>query len=96
MIYVDPLMHHGWIMRGRAIASCHMFTDEAALDELHVMAQKIGLRRDWFQPGATPHYDLTPRRRQAAIDAGAVVVDRRKAVELWRERRGRIAEAMER
>jgi len=99
-IYVDPLMHNGWILRGRAIANCHLFTDELELDNLHAFARAIGMKRDWFQHkpldiGSLPHYDLTPRRRAAAIAAGAVEVDRREAVRLWRARREAIAEAME-
>lgn len=38
------------------------------------MAARIGLRRAWFQAGRVPHYDLTPARRQAALDDGAVFV----------------------
>jgi hypothetical protein len=51
---------------------CHMWTD-GDLAELHQVAQRIGLRRAWFQdrPGF-PHYDLTPSRRAKALEAGAV------------------------
>lgn len=49
---------------------CHMWADTT--EELHVMAKRIGLRREWFQdkPGF-PHYDLTPPRRQEALMCGA-------------------------
>lgn len=51
--------------------ACHMWADTEA--ELHEMARKIGLRRGWFQEHRTlPHYDLTIRRRLAAVKAGAV------------------------
>jgi hypothetical protein len=87
-VYVDPLMRHGWIMYGRAIPSCHLFTDKVALEELHELAARIGLERRWFQDKqSAPHYDLTPRRRLAAIAAGAVEVDKHAAVEIWRMRR---------
>jgi hypothetical protein len=96
VIYVDPLMHNGWIMRGRAIANCHRFTDEVELEKLHELAQKIGLKRDWFQnKPRLPHYDLTPTKRAAAIAAGAMPVDRRQAVALWQSRREKVAEHME-
>lgn len=50
---------------------CHMWAD--TLDELHAMAEHIGMRRAWFQNKPKfPHYDLTPGRRAAAIRAGAV------------------------
>jgi hypothetical protein len=53
-----------------------MFSD--SLDELHVFASRIGLRRAWFQNHAKlPHYDLTERRRKAAVALGANEVGRR-------------------
>lgn len=88
MIYVDELMSHGWILRGRTIRSCHMFSDTLEFEALHALAARIGLRRSWFQGKAsTPHYDLTTAKRAEAIAAGAVSVDRRRAVEIWRARR---------
>lgn len=54
---------------------CHMGTDdltEQGLEELHTMAQKIGLRRAWFQNKPRfPHYDLRPTKRKLAVDYGA-------------------------
>lgn len=59
----------GW--RKRYGHACHMWADTEK--ELHEMARTIGLRRAWFQPHRTlPHYDLTAKRRVAAIMAGAV------------------------
>lgn len=85
-IYVDPLMSHGWNLRGHAVQNCHLFTD-GTLDELHNFAAQIGMKRSWFQPHSTPHYDLTPSRRKVAVALGAVEVDRRQAVTIWRARR---------
>ena len=53
---------------------CHMWAD--TLDELHVMADRIGLQRSWFQTknARFPHYDLAPSKRAAALRHGAVVV----------------------
>lgn len=91
-VYVDSLEGWGWAMRGRRVSSCHMFTDELDLSELHRMAAAIGMRRAWFQDKrAAPHYDLTASRRAAAIAAGAVAVDRHRAVEIWQARRARVA-----
>ena len=90
-VYVDELENYGWVLRGRKTPSCHMFTDEVDLEALHAVAQRIGMRRAWFQnKRAAPHYDLTPSRRQAAIEAGAIPVDRRRAVEIWRARRAAV------
>lgn len=87
-IYVDPLMSWGWRLRGRIVKSCHLFTDEMDLGELHRIAAIIGMRRDWFQDApSAPHYDLTPSRREHAVRLGAIEVSRARAVEIWRARR---------
>lgn len=52
---------------------CHMQAD--SLDELHAFATKIGLKREWFQPGSRPetaHYDVTMSKRAQALRLGAV------------------------
>ncbi len=52
--------------------SCHLFSDDNNLDELHEFAAKIGLKRSWFQDdGRLPHYDLTAGKRQFAVKEGA-------------------------
>ena len=62
---------------------CHLWSDD--LNALHELAEKIGMRREWFQnrPGF-PHYDLVPRHRVEAIKCGAV---ERSLLEYLRERR---------
>jgi hypothetical protein len=87
-VYVDPLMKRGWTFYGREVASCHMFTDSICLDELHKFAEAIGMKKVWFQKhNLAPHYDLISGRRAVAIKHGAVAVDRRQAVAIWRARR---------
>lgn len=63
---------------------CHMIADTEG--ELHAMASRIGCRREWFQGD---HYDLTPKRRAAAVAAGAVEVGRRELVAIRRRLRAR-------
>jgi len=47
--------------------------------KLHGFARHIGLRREWFQDGRHPHYDLTTvRKRQQAIEAGAKMATARQ------------------
>lgn len=91
-VYVDDLAEWGWKLRGRTVASCHMFTDNADLEELHAFAARIGMQRRWFQDHRlAPHYDLTPSRRADAVANGVVEVGRRQAVEIWRARRELVA-----
>ena len=57
---------------------CHMTAD--SLDELHDMADRLAVKRAWFQapPKASfPHYDIPEPRRALAIQYGAVEVDNR-------------------
>ena len=63
---------------------CHMASDqpgEKGLAELHAMADKIGMKREWFQNRRyLPHYDLQPTKRRLAVKNGAVEVDGRELV----------------
>ena len=81
-VYVDVLMNHGWKLRGHPTKNCHMFTD-GDIEELHKMAEAIGMKRSWFQDKRVKHYDLHARRRQKAVELGAVEVSRREAVKIW-------------
>lgn len=76
-VYVDKL--RGYTDRGTfAGGSCHlMAAHDADLEELHDFAKRLRLRRSWFQGNASsPHYDLTPRKREEAVRLGAVELDR--------------------
>lgn len=56
---------------------CHMTAD--SLEELHAMADKIGMKRAWFQKARLLrfcHYDLVPSKRALAIRHGAVEITR--------------------
>ena len=55
---------------------CHMLADKPA--ELHAMADRIGVKRKWFQRKASaPHYDICRSKRALAVAAGAVEVTER-------------------
>jgi len=94
-IYVDELVNWRWKLRGRDVKNCHMFTENPDLEELHLFAEKIGMKRKWFQPHRiAPHYDLTPRRRAEAVLLGAIEVDRRESSAIWKERREALAHGL--
>lgn len=71
----------------RHMIMSHMVAD--TLDELHAMADQLGLKRSWFQVsrGGMPHYDICQSKREQAIRFGAIEIDRRKMVELIRRNR---------
>ena len=63
---------------------CHLVADTPA--ELLEMAQRIGIKLHWFQATAsTPHFDISLSKRQLALDAGALPLDRRGLVAKIRE-----------
>lgn len=70
----------GYVGRARTAKRWgHMIADTE--EELHVMASRIGLKRDWFQGN---HYDLVPTRRAMAIRFGAIPLKRRAFVGVLR------------
>lgn len=76
-VYVDELIVYPNAWGPFKKGSCHMTADTP--DELHDLANKIGLKRAWFQKHPImDHYDLTPGKREAALSAGAVFMS-------WRE-----------
>ena len=73
-VYVD----HYFAQYGRMQMS-HMIAD--SLEELHAMADKVGVARRWFQKYASiPHYDVCKSKRLLAIRCGAIPVERRDFV----------------
>jgi hypothetical protein len=88
-VYVDDGFAQGdW---GHWSGGGHMQAD--TIEELHAMADRLGLERRWFQsrPGKPwhDHYDLTQRRRKQAIQMGAIPLTWREAGRRNRETRRR-------
>lgn len=70
-VYVDAV-RHGY---GRMVM-CHMWADTP--EELHAMADAIGIQRRWFQtpPKASwDHYDISLGKKAQAIARGPVLTD---------------------
>lgn len=61
MVYVDSTE-----AKHRGMTMCHMIADTD--DELHAMADLIGVARRWFQGN---HYDIAKSKRALAVKAGA-------------------------
>lgn len=81
IVMVDELVAYEDITSGRAARhfgrgkeSCHMVV-AGDIEDLHALAIRIGLRREWFQSRSSwPHYDLTPNKRALALRLGAIEV----------------------
>jgi len=77
-VYVDAPIHRLGRMR-----MCHMLADSPS--ELHAMADRIGVQRRWYQHNASsPHYDICKSKRDLAVAAGAIEVDRHALVQVIR------------
>lgn len=74
----------------RGMRMSHMIAD--SLDELHAMADAIGMKREWFQETSFPHYDVSDERRALALKLGAVAVERRELVLAMRRYRAALSE----
>ena len=75
-VYIDNAFAVGdW---GRWSGGGHLQAD--TVEELHAFADRLGLRREWFQskPGRpeNDHYDLGSKGRARALELGAIDEDR--------------------
>ncbi len=91
-IYVDEVRTYSKdSIKGRAkrwgTRWCHMWASTPQqLEELHEMARRIGLRRNYFQNRAGfPHYDMVPSKRALAMMNGAEFMPLRDWIKRNRE-----------
>lgn len=75
MVYVDKMK-----CKYRYMIMCHMFSD--SIEELHLMADKVGVKRKWFQNRKTPHYDICLSKKKLALQFGAIEIDNKKVLEI--------------
>ena len=89
-VYVDD-MRAEHVVRGRRMIFCHMIADTS--DELHAMAEKIGVAFRWLQCGGTwkEHFDIVQTKRTLAVKAGAIQITEREAVEILIKKRAAAA-----
>lgn len=87
-VYVDDMAapHRPSHAPTRTYLMCHMMADTD--EELHAMADRIGVSRKWFQRVASGfHYDIAKSKRAAAVRAGAVeITTREMAAYAWHKR----------
>lgn len=73
-VYVDDMQANYGRMK-----MCHMIADSD--DELHAMADRIGVARKWHQKSGTArsHYDIALSKRAIAVASGAIEITWRQA-----------------
>ena len=59
---------------------CGHLVSDTSLEELHEFAAGLGLRREWFQVKSIPHYDVTGKYYELALERGALLVSSREIV----------------
>jgi len=72
----------------RRMIMCHMIADTE--EELHQMADKIGVARKWYQRN---HYDICLSKKKLAIQHGAKEITWRELGLMLRERRRQTGQA---
>lgn len=55
----------------------HLICEPYSVENLHRMAEELGINRCWFHAGRFPHYDI-PKCRIAEVQANCVVIPTRK------------------
>ena len=86
-VYVDD-MHKTIMGSYRTVQLCHMLADTD--DELHAIADKIGMDRRWWQSpekSSGSHYDIDTFRRALAVQRGAIEITLRQAAAMNMRRR---------
>lgn len=87
-VYLDKSTN---ILKGKSewpMVTCHMIAD--SVEELFEMANKIGLRPEWFQPWSHPHFDVSKTRQTRALAHGAKRLERAEFVGRIRSYRKKI------
>lgn len=69
MILVDGVTEHA--APGLRYKQWSHMVSTVSADELHQMADRLGLKRSWFQTDSFNHYDIVPTKRAMAIRFGA-------------------------
>jgi len=73
-VYVDRLFNTKRSKKWPYTQACHLIAD--SVSELHEFADRLGLKRSWFQKESShPHYDLTRNMRNKAVKLGAIELE---------------------
>lgn len=78
MVYIDS-----YNAKFGRMTMCHMVAD--TFEELHQMADEIGIARRWFQGD---HYDICLSKKAIALKLGAKEVDGRELMRVWKKLKG--------
>lgn len=91
-VYVDEIKDYTRIAKMKRLRHthwCHLTADTE--EELHAFAEKIGLKRSWYQKKGPDdhrwHYDITPGKKELALRHNAVDINWRQMVQILNSRK---------
>lgn len=59
----------------------HLVCTPYSVENLHIMAEKLGIKRCWYHGGKYPHYDI-PKRRIEEILEQVIVVEPKEILKI--------------
>ena len=59
----------------------HLVCEPYSVENLHKMAEDLGIKRCWYHAGTKPHYDV-PKRMMATIGQRATLVSPREILKI--------------
>lgn len=62
----------------------HLVCVPFSIENLHAMADELGIKRCWFHAGRLPHYDI-PKTRLAEIQRRCLIVRPRQILKIIKE-----------
>ncbi len=62
----------------------HLISD-SSLDELHAFAEKIGLKKEWFQDKRFKHYDIWGNKLKLTLNNEVNKVDTKTLIRILRK-----------
>ena len=95
MAEAEHLAEH-WLAQGCAVG-VQLQRDVAgrpSVEELIEFAVGLGMKKEWFQPKSSPHFDLNAEGRQIAVENGAIELSQRDFVAKLRELRANAKELL--
>lgn len=75
------MVTHGGPLKYYCDDARHLVCHPYSVENLHLMAEDLGIKRCWFHAGRYPHYDI-PKRRIAEIQTKCILVSSREIIKI--------------
>lgn len=78
---------HDVLMKFYCDDARHLVCVPYTVENLHIMARELGVKKCWFHASTYPHYDI-PKRRVAEVTAKCTLVSGREVLAICKGDRG--------